>query len=477
MRALGVIVLVLVSGFCWGQNLFPNPGFEQYSLCPTYTSQIERCTGWDSINGTADYYNCGYYANSTIGDYGVPHTGTGAVGIICSAPSVWNPSGYWYGEIFGASLLQTLVPGATYRLSSWWLSPTTCLPVTPIDCYDVGFYFYKSSHPPTIPLQGCSGLRPQVRIAPNQIQVSSYTQFTSDFIADSCYDRVMIGLFCSDSTLSPSCMQINEIDYFDVDDISLTKIADAPPTQSSFTQDKSSVCEGDTITFTNTCSPDRYAFGWTFTGGIPSTASGAGPHVVFYNNTGAYDVTMIAIYECGQDTTSHPASVKVLELPTVEISADTTLLCAGIPRLLTVQSNANVSWSNGEKGIEITVRNNGRYIAFAENVCGSSSDTVFVPYKNCPCDVWIPNAFTPNNDGKNESFKAYSECVLEKYSMSIYNRFGQQVFSETDIQKGWNGDYGSPVPEGIYVAVIQYEGWEEGKLKEHTRMEKVVLLR
>lgn len=202
-----------------------------------------------------------------------------------------------------------------------------------------------------------------------------------------------------------------------------------------------------------------------------------GPHVVFYNNTGAFDVTMIATYECGQDTTSHPASVKVLELPTLEISADTALLCVGIPRVITAQSNANVSWSNGEQGKEITVKKSGNYIAFADNVCGSISDTIAIPYQNCPCDVWIPNAFTPNNDGKNEFFKAYTECVLEKYRMNIYNRFGQQVFSETDIQKGWNGDYNSPAPEGIYVAVIQYEGWEEGKLKEHTRMEKVVLLR
>lgn len=472
----GIIMLLLFSGICRGQNLFPNPGFEQYSLCPDYTSQIDRCIGWDSINGTADYYNCGFYMNSTLGDYGVPHSGSGVAGIFLLPPYTGDPT-QWYGEIFGAELLQPLIPGAKYRLSSWWLSPSTCLPVITVDCYDVGFYFYKSSHPPMIPLHGCSGIVPQVRIAPNQILEMNYTQFTSDFIADSCYDRVMIGFFCRDTTTTPFCLGNNDSEYFDVDDISLTKIADATVTQSSFALDKTSVCEGDTIRFTNTSSNNRYAFEWTFNGGNPSSASGPGPHSVFYNSAGTYDAIMVATFECGSDTITRPAAVKVLETPSLELSADTALLCVGIPRVLTAQSNANVSWSNGNTGNEITVKEPGTYIAMATNVCGTISDSVYVPYKNCPCDVWVPSAFTPNNDGKNEFFKAYTGCVLEQYRMRIYNRFGQEVFSASEIENGWDGTMSTPAPEGIYVAVIQYEGWEDGKLKQHTRMEKVALLR
>ena len=476
MRVLLWLVLLFVAGVCRGQNLFPNPGFESYNQCPDYTSQVERCNDWDSINGTADYYNCGFYMNSTLGDYGFPHTGTGVMGIFLLPPYVSNPL-QWYGEIFGAELLQPLIPGAKYRLSSWWLSPSTCLPVITVDCYDVGFYFYKSAHPPAIPLYGCSGIVPQVRIAPNQILELNYTQFTSDFIADSCYDRVMIGFFCRDTTTTPFCLQNNDSEYFDVDDISLTKIADAPPTQSSFAQDKTSVCEGDTVRYTNTCSPNRYGFEWTFDGGVPSTANGPGPHTVFYTTAGTYDATLIATFECGNDTTSKPATVQVLASPTIEISADTELLCTGVPRIITAESNTNISWSNGASGNEITVKESGLYIATATNVCGEISDSIYLPYKSCPCDVWIPNAFTPNNDGKNEIFKAYTACVLEQYKMRIYNRFGQEVYSGNDIQQGWDGKYEASAQEGIYVAVIQYEGWADGKLKNFSRLEKISLIR
>jgi gliding motility-associated-like protein len=474
---LPFILLNLLSAFGWAQNLFPNPGFENYNQCPDYTSQIERCTDWDSINGTADFFHCGYYANSTIGDYGIPHTGAGCVGVICSPPSVWNPSGNWHGELFGANLLQTLVPGATYRLNSWWVSPTTCMPVTPLPCFDIGFYFYKSLHLPVILLSGCNGLRPQVRIAPNLIQVSTYTSFSTDFVADSCYDRVMIGLFCNDSTFTPSCLQVGEIDYFDVDDISLTKIADPAPTQTNFSQSLATICAGDTILFTNTGSSDRTSFKWTFDGGQPGSAGGPGPHVIAYPNSGSYAATLITTYECGNDTVVQPAAVQVLEQPELTITTDTSTLCTGTPRILYAESNTAVSWSTGETGQEITVKEPGIYLATAENICGVKTDSVFAPYNNCPCDLWIPNAFTPNNDTKNEEFKVYTNCVIEAFNLRIYNRFGQMIYTSDDMTEGWDGCFSDPAPVGIYVAVIQYKGWEYGKIKNHERLQKITLIR
>ena len=71
-----------------------------------------------------------------------------------------------------------------------------------------------------------------------------------------------------------------------------------------------------------------------------------------------------------------------------------------------------------------------------------------------PHRVWIPNAFTPNGDVKNERFMPVITSVKD-YSLSIYNRWGQLLFYSDDPNEGWNGQYnGRDQPEGIYVFLM-----------------------
>ena len=82
------------------------------------------------------------------------------------------------------------------------------------------------------------------------------------------------------------------------------------------------------------------------------------------------------------------------------------------------------------------------------------SDTVC--FDNCPI-YWLPNVFTPNHDGKNERFTPLSPYrYIESIDLSIYNRWGQVVFSTTDPDVNWNGihqESGEPVPSGVYYYV------------------------
>jgi gliding motility-associated-like protein len=56
--------------------------------------------------------------------------------------------------------------------------------------------------------------------------------------------------------------------------------------------------------------------------------------------------------------------------------------------------------------------------------------------------VYIPSAFTPNQDGKNDSFKPSGIGISESgYSMLIYNRIGELVFESNHLTKGWHGDF------------------------------------
>jgi gliding motility-associated-like protein len=66
--------------------------------------------------------------------------------------------------------------------------------------------------------------------------------------------------------------------------------------------------------------------------------------------------------------------------------------------------------------------------------------------------LFIPNAFTPNEDGVNDVFTIIpSDFVFEDYTLQIFNRWGRRVFITTDPSTGWNGNHG-PVqaPQDVY---------------------------
>jgi len=66
-------------------------------------------------------------------------------------------------------------------------------------------------------------------------------------------------------------------------------------------------------------------------------------------------------------------------------------------------------------------------------------------------DVYIPNAFTPNSDGKNDYF-IVGGGHFSQFRLQIYNRWGQLVFSSNERSKGWDGTLaGKPQPSASYV--------------------------
>ncbi len=69
--------------------------------------------------------------------------------------------------------------------------------------------------------------------------------------------------------------------------------------------------------------------------------------------------------------------------------------------------------------------------------------------------LYIPSAFTPNDDGINPIFFAYSTGIRE-FSMEIFDRWGERIFVSNDIQKGWNGllQSGTEAPQGVYTYKI-----------------------
>jgi gliding motility-associated-like protein len=117
------------------------------------------------------------------------------------------------------------------------------------------------------------------------------------------------------------------------------------------------------------------------------------------------------------------------------------------------------SWTGGSKEKQIVVNKPGTYVVDVSTYCGSAYDTIIVKPKidDCECFLYIPNAFSPNENNRNDVFSAHSNCVV-KGSVKIFNRWGGVVYSSDDLKKGWNGRMGNNLqPSGLYVYHIYYE--------------------
>jgi len=98
-----------------------------------------------------------------------------------------------------------------------------------------------------------------------------------------------------------------------------------------------------------------------------------------------------------------------------------------------------------------------------ENGCSASDEVVVgVSFSK---DIFVPNAFTPNGDGKNDIFKMYGHGVVE-VSFRIHDRWGTLVFESKDPSAGWDGVYnGEQLSSGVYYysLVTTYVDGDERK--------------
>jgi len=91
--------------------------------------------------------------------------------------------------------------------------------------------------------------------------------------------------------------------------------------------------------------------------------------------------------------------------------------------------------------------------ATAPNGCGGSDSVVIKVY--ALADIFVPNAFTPNGDGHNDVLRAIPVSIRVFKYLTVYNRWGQQVFTTTNPGIGWDGSFnGQQMPPGTYVWMV-----------------------
>lgn len=89
-----------------------------------------------------------------------------------------------------------------------------------------------------------------------------------------------------------------------------------------------------------------------------------------------------------------------------------------------------------------------------------ASDTIQLR-KQCPTRIFVPNIFTPNDDGINDEFRVFAEDVIS-FKLQVFNRWGGILFETEDINEVWDPwENGRVLNNGVYTWMILLEGYQE----------------
>lgn len=87
----------------------------------------------------------------------------------------------------------------------------------------------------------------------------------------------------------------------------------------------------------------------------------------------------------------------------------------------------------------------------------TAQKNIAIAVKHCPQTVFVPNSFTPNNDGLNDRFKPVFGRAVEQYYFVVYNRYGQKLFESRNPQLAWDGSYnGIAQQTGSFAWMCRY---------------------
>ncbi len=184
-------------------------------------------------------------------------------------------------------------------------------------------------------------------------------------------------------------------------------------------------------------------------------SNGAQGDTIYVFDAADYLVTYIDTTGCESDT-SILITGKQFPLLTV---TDSLRACEGQVYYLSASSpNGNVSWQGITDRFLAEIRESGAYTAMAENECGVQQETIDVFFDNCRCDLLIPNIFTPNSDGKNDFFQPEIDCVHQNYSLTIFDRWGKEIFRSSEGSRNWDGTVAQTnlaAQEGTYWYLLE----------------------
>jgi gliding motility-associated-like protein len=208
-------------------------------------------------------------------------------------------------------------------------------------------------------------------------------------------------------------------------------------------------------------------------GQLDIDASGGTPPYQFYsngtlvagslNNLSPGDYMITAVDSKGCSSTSNLTTINNITIPRISIlNKDTTINIGQMVQLQAV-NGVDYEWTPAD-GLSCTTcatpvaqpLEPTTYIV--KTIKGKNcivADTVRIALSHNQY-LYIPSAFTPNHDGTNDYFKVKS-FGIGRFRMSIYNRWGELIYSSNNTENGWDGSFKNVLQSsGTYVYMIEY---------------------
>jgi gliding motility-associated-like protein len=224
------------------------------------------------------------------------------------------------------------------------------------------------------------------------------------------------------------------------------------------------ICAGDTIAAWAT---GALSYSWS-----PAAAANPPDDALVYlspETSTVFEVTGVDEFNC-----IATASVNVNVYPRAEIEAgpdayfdypDSVMLYGNAMGFACYWSpSAGLRCDTCEQTLASPVEPTVYHLAIVDDFGCINDDSVFVrPY----FPLFVPNTFTPNDDGVNDVFQI-SGLSVTGFHLTVFNRWGMKVFESFDMQTPWTGDAGSGyyAPNDIYNWVLEYDSLERRSRQE-----------
>lgn len=233
------------------------------------------------------------------------------------------------------------------------------------------------------------------------------------------------------------------------------------------------ICEGEVLTLDPEIQSEGYSYLWN---------TGATTNTINVDRPGTYWVELNAVNGACQgirDTVDLTLGL----LPIVELG-DNIRTCIGKQVIFFEEGSsfpdANYLWQDTIPGARFIVGKSGTYRVKVENRCGTATDEISILFDDC-FEIYVPNSFTPNGDGRNDIFEARTDQELLEYSLLIYDRWGNAIFKTNDINAGWDGTYNGPggdeLPTEVYVWKIEFISAQDPRGTRRQKIGTVTVIR
>ncbi len=457
-------------------NLIPNPSFEDIILCPSeasYYSQMENVPPWFSAsNGTPDIfnpcctdvfycvpYNFGPFYDPVMGysaNYQPPRTGEGYAGL--EVFDYLNPHAREYMSV---KTLETLKQNTLYY----------------IHFHVANFYAEGSSYFAPCYTDG-------IGLALSQERIDTVLHYGDPLLIDPVLENKSILRDTQNWTKISGVYRANGENYIlignfkpyaetQVDD----QCYDVAPNMSYLFIDEVGVFEFDPLPDTVLmCKEETLKLGQGFLDATYRWNTGATDSTIVVQESGLYIVDVFIDDLKMSDTTL------VLENDyLISLLPKDTIICEGDTLEIDIVVPGDYEWEDGSASGHLEISEAGAYSLQVSNACGTTVHQFFVETDICNCNVYVPNAFSPNDDGRNDRFSPYISCDFpyEIKLFRIYNRWGGLVYESVGEEKAiWDGTVnGTPASADTYLWQLEYDYLHKGRRKENTKSGTVNLIR